>query len=437
MINRKKKILILTSSGGGGHLQAALAKKLELIENNYQYIIQKDVFLDFLGKPLGASFAGSWNFCQTHGKISSLYFFSMCSRLVDVLVSPTLMIHILYQLTKHDIDHVIDTQPNGTKVFLKSIRLISKIKRKKITYEKILTDMPTKGCIHYFKSFLKLHKNDKKHLIVVTTKPFLEKNQSEETFWLETTGLSLKNISYEKFPLRPSFATSKDVTKPLTLQFNTYSPSHTHIICKCVSFGDTLFTRKKNNISFTFNEEILSLITLGSFPQKSLLIEYMKKFILQKKKYCKDRKDILFILVGPQKTALNFYHSIIHEIQKIKTYPKNLTIIPLSFQDDIALAPLYYKLDFIIAKSGGLTTMELIEAVKKNIYIHDSPSPKFSKILTFITRNTFDGMPPWERGNANFIIARKKAQLINPECFCSITKEFFLEKVNFDPIGVQ
>lgn len=434
MTNYKKRILILTSSGGGGHLQAAYAKKLDLSEKEYQYIIQKDVFLDFLGKPLGASFAGSWNFCQTHGRISSLYFFSICSRIVDVAVSPVLMMHMLYQLNKHDIDHVIDTQPNGTKVFLKSIRFISKMKKKSITYEKILTDMPTKGCIHYFKPFQKLKDKDKQHLKVVTTKPFLKEKETEEQFWKTTTGLSLNNIQYDDFPLRPAFKIYKDIQKPLSLEFNTYSPSHTHIICKCLSFGKTSFIRGKNNISMHFSDQTLSLITLGSFPQKSLLITYMKKFIAKKTQYCNSRKDILFILVGPQRTSMHYYQSIIKEIENTKNYPKNLTILPLAFQDDTALAPLYYNLDFIIAKSGGLTTMELIQSVKKNIYIHDNSEEKLSRLLKLITRNTVDSMPPWERGNANFILKKKRANMINPLNFDTITKDFFVKSANFAPV---
>lgn len=419
-----EKILILTSSGGGGHLQAARAKYLELTKLSNVSIIQKDVFLDFLGTFMGSSFAGTWNFCQAHGKITSLYLFSMCIHYVDMAISPLLMVKFLYQIIKNDIDRVIDTQPQGTKVFLKAVRLISKIRKKVIQYEKVLTDLPTSKCNHYFKPFRKLRGKDREFLNVITTKPLLSSGESEKQFWKKNTGLSLENIKYCDFPLRPAFqhGHKKD---HLSLTFNTYSPEHTHLVCKSLSFGNASYKRAKNKIIWKFKQEKLSLITLGSFPQKSVLIKYMLEYIKQKNLHSRDRKDILFILVGPEKTSINYYHSIIKELEEHKDYPQNLTVLPLAFQNDTALAPLYYNLDFIIAKPGGLTTMELIKSVNGNIFIHDTPVQQLSRFFTSITKHEHDAMLPWERGNANYIIENKKAQIITPELFKDVTKEFF------------
>ena len=424
-----ERILILTSSGGGGHLQAARAKFLELSQKENVTIIQKDVFLDFLGKLMGSSFAGTWNFCQAHGKITSLYLFSVCLYYVDVLISPLLMVKFFYQLVKHDVTAVIDTQPEGTKAFLRAIRVYSKLSGKKVSYKKVLTDLPTKKCQHYFKPFRNLSAKDKTFLKIVTTKPLLEDGETEEAFWKKQTGLTLDNIIYSEFPLRPAFA-SLSRKEHLSLTFNTYSPEHTHTVCKCLAYGDATYTRRKNRILWKFKKERLSLITLGSFPQKTVLVEYMLEFIKQKNLYSRDQKEILFLLVGPEKTSLNYFHSIIKEIEEHKDYPKTLTIFPLAFQTDTSLAPLYANLDFIIAKPGGLTTMELIKAVNGNIYIHDTPMQQLSKFFTSITKHKHDAMLPWERGNANYIIDSKKAQIITPELFKYVTKEFFQQKVN-------
>ena len=105
-------------------------------------------------------------------------------------------------------------------------------------------------------------------------------------------------------------------------------------------------------------------------------------------------------------------------------------IVPLSFQDDKALAPLYQNLDFIIAKSGGLTTMELLKAVKNDIFIHDDPQHNSSNVFSFFT-NRFDTMPVWERGNAEYLMAKKDAKLINPNHFKSVTDEFFKKGISF------
>ncbi len=424
MDNSGKRVLILTHSGGGGHLQAAIAKHQELLDDGYTHIIQKDIFIDFLGRPIGASILGAWNVCQTHGHITSLYFLSMCTRGIDFLVGIPFFFHLAINLYKYDINTIIDTQHVGTKAFIRAIRLISKWKNKQIYYEKVLTDLPSPKCRHYFKPLLKLSKKDKDFIHIATTEPDFS-GSTEEGFWKKYTGLSLNNVVYKNFPLRRAFKHSYKGKKPLHLTFNTYTPEHTHLICKCLCYGSMPFKRQRNSLSFTFTDETLSLITLGSFPQKSVMIEYMLHYISQKNLYCKERKEVFFILVGPQKSSQSYYQSILDELAKIEDYPKSLTIIPLAFQDDTCLAPLYYHLDFIIAKSGGLTTMELLQSVEKNIFIHDNPRPIFSNILSVLTKSDFDTMPPWERGNANFIIAKKNAKLITPESFASVTEGFF------------
>lgn len=424
MTGQKKRILILTSSGGGGHLQAALAKEKAYKAEGLDTIIKKDVFLDYLGKAIGSSFAGSWNFCQTHGKTTSLYFFSICAKFVDVLISPFLALSVISDLHHHDIDHIVDTQPIGTKIFVKSLRLINFLKKKNITYEKVLTDLPTQKCIHFFRPIKALSKKDKAHISIKTTSPLLNDKQSEHTFWKTHVGLNKEQIIYDPFPLRPTFF-SYEKQNNFSIELKTYSPIHTHHICKCVNYGNKAYVRKKNSLSFTFTDETLSLITLGSFPQKSILIAYMKAFIEQKKIHSRDRKDVLFILVGPQNTALHFFKEIIRTLENIKDYPKNLTIFPLAFQDDTTIAPLYFHLDFILAKSGGLTTMEILTSVPKNIFVHDNKETTFSKIIKKLTGKTIDTMPPWERGNANYLFETKKAQAITPELFSHVTSVFF------------
>ncbi|MCH9811492.1 hypothetical protein K0U07_01865 [bacterium] len=429
MTQNEKRVLILTVSGGGGHLQAARAKYLELCEEKNTTIIQRDVFLDYLGKFVGTSFAETWNYCQAHGKITFLYLFSICMYYVDKVISPLLMIRFFFTLTRNNITHVIDTQHEGTKAFLRVVRFLSKWRKKKIHYEKVLTDLPTKKCNHYFRPFRNLSGKYKEYLTVCTTKPLLEAGETEESFWKKYTGLSIENIHYTGFPLRPTF-TGLTKQEDLSLTFNTYSAEHTHAVCKAISFGSSPFRRQKNSIAWKHEGETLSLITLGSYPQKSLMVKYMLEFIKQKNIHNRDRKDVLFLLVGPEETALDYFHSIIKEIENTSDYPKSLTVVPLAFQHDTALAPLYASLDFIIAKAGGLTTMELIKAVDGSIFIHDTPEQGLSRFFTKLTKHKHDAMLPWERGNANYIIAKKKAQIITPELFETVTKDFFAKSTN-------
>jgi hypothetical protein len=427
MKKQNKRVLIFTLSGGGGHLQAAKAKYAELIDEGICYIIQKDTLVDFLGKYLGGLIVGFWNYCQRHGHIFSTLFFSFCSNFIDVVLTPLFFFKILFLLKKHKITHVIDTQHMATKPIVKAIRFLTFFYGNSIEYKKVLTDLPTKKCRHYFKSLLRLAPLDKPFIKIVTTVPLLEGYKDETEFWNKVTGLDPFNIEYSPFPLRPTFNSYKKKNTPLVLTFNTYSPESTLSICKAISYGNTPLTCDKNSLTFKAENQTLSLITLGSYPPKEVLINYMVQFIEQKKRYCAERKELLFILVGSEKTSSQYYKAILEELQTQKDYPHNLTILPLAFQDDTILAPLYFHIDCIIAKSGGLTTMELLQSVHGHIFIHDPQPPK---LIDFLSHHTFDLMPPWERGNAHYLIEKKKAQMISPKLFTSVTSDFFLEPSN-------
>ncbi|MCH9621817.1 MAG: hypothetical protein S4CHLAM20_12450 [Chlamydiia bacterium] len=431
----KKNILILTLKAGSGHLQAAKSKQLEHKKLGHN-VIEKRVLFDLVGNIAGLFVSKIWNYCQAQGVSSLLFFFSICCRTFDVLVFPFFFVKLSYVLYKEDIDEVIDTQPFGTRSFIKSIRLISKLTNKKIPYKIVLTDLPTKKCASFLKPIKNLSKIDRDHIEILTTKPMLAQHETEEDFWLKNTKLPLERIYYTEFPLRETFTTYKESSGPLQLQFKAHSDKGLDLIKKCLNLSSASFEINKRDLSFVFEEEILSLIILGTYPQKSALINYMTQYIEQKKTYRRDSKEYLFLLVGPKKTANKHYLSIYNALKEIKDYPKNLCVVPLSFQDDKALAPLYFNLDFIIAKSGGLTSMELLKAVKKNIFIHDDPEHNNSNYLSFLTKDLFDSMPLWERGNAEYLMDKKAAKLINPKLFKIQTIEFFKE-LNFAQVSAQ
>lgn len=65
-------ILIITSSGGGGHLQAAHAKRLELMrQSSHAQIIERDILIDWVNKHIGHLFTGMWNKAQTSGNVKT------------------------------------------------------------------------------------------------------------------------------------------------------------------------------------------------------------------------------------------------------------------------------------------------------------------------------------------------------------------------------
>ena len=125
---------------------------------------------------------------------------------------------------------------------------------------------------------------------MTTTAPLLEEYSNEKEFWKKTTGLDLSNITYGKFPLRPAFNSYKRTNKPLCVTFNSYTPMDTANISKCLAFSNNPLTFENNTLTYKASGETLSLITLGSYPDRALLVDYMLLFIGQKQKFCPDRK---------------------------------------------------------------------------------------------------------------------------------------------------
>lgn len=71
-----KRILILTSSGGSGHIQAASAKRTEILQKHPDAIVYSvDMMQDWLGRCFGKLMAESWNRAQRSENLLTLRFF--------------------------------------------------------------------------------------------------------------------------------------------------------------------------------------------------------------------------------------------------------------------------------------------------------------------------------------------------------------------------
>lgn len=99
----------------------------------------------------------------------------------------------------------------------------------------------------------------------------------------------------------------------------------------------------------------------------------------------------------------------IHQmIQATENYPVNPSIIPMGIQDDTVIAPLFYRSNATLTRSGGLTSMELLATGKGKIWIHAEDDQ---------VQGFFDGMPIWEKGNAEYLMNHLSAKIITPSKF--------------------
>jgi hypothetical protein len=122
-------------------------------------------------------------------------------------------------------------------------------------------------------------------------------------------------------------------------------------------------------------------------------------------------------------------HSLQNKIAQMllntKDYPSTLTILPLPYQEDTIVAPLFHRSDLTLTRSGGITAMELLTTCSKTILIHKGVPPKWLPNFLKELPTVKEGMPPWERGNARYLEVKKGAKIVTPETFKSVVKNYF------------
>ena len=426
----QKKILLLTSAAGGGHVQAAKAKTLKALrENPNASIIQKDLLVDCVNKPFGKLIVRIWNFSQKKGYLKVLTILNQNLFLADFLCWIPIFIHIFRTLIKEDVDQVIDTQPVGTSAIIKAIRCAKYIKKKPILLEKIVTELPTDQILYFFKPIKALSANDRNCLQLITTAPLLKKDQTAEAFWQKNCNLSENEVSYEDFPLRPIFEKYKKSQNKAYERMKIYiqfsSLQEKQLIENTIKKGTATPEIYLDRISLSIEpDDKVSTILLGSQPTEEATIKYVTNFIAMAKKMGNQTtKHQLFVFCNQHSEQKNSLLKRIHDlIQKIKEFPKNLNIIPMCFQGDDVIAPLYYRSNATFTRSGGLTAMELMTVAQGQIWIHSE-----LKITPLNKLDLSRGMPVWERGNAYYLKAMKGAEFITPDTFCETCASYFFD----------
>ena len=419
----KKTCLLLTSSGGGGHLEATAAIAHELHETQPELrVIQRDILKDWMGRWFGRFLPEAWNYAQKRGNLIVQKLLCLFIPSFHILCWLPVFFNALYLLLRKNVTWIIDSQPFGGHPIFKAIRLVEKWKGVSICYEKVLVDLPTVEAGHYFVPIKKLSQKDKNRLFIHTLEPLLEEGQTEEEFWQLHTGVPLKNISYASMPLRPSFKAldlplSKH--KPITIAPRICSENEWSLLQPILKLGklETDYCDPYLDLTIPPQAKVTTLM-LGSQPAYKATQQYVKHFI-DLKRNAPDRHDILFVFCRKK----NLLKNVCHQIMTVEEFPDNLTIIPLTFQDDSVIAPLIARSDATITRSGGMTTMELLTTMQGQVYVHseakirntDAPVEAYLK-----------GIPYWEKGNAQYLIAKKDARITTPDQFPALANNYFI-----------
>jgi len=423
--NKIKNLLIITSSGGSGHLNAAAAIEANAKQSHNLKIKKVDLLRDLLVGNFGNLLAKRWDQALKTGALGEQIFLGQITWLADILFAMPIFLKTLILLWKYEIDHIVDTQALGTMAIVRAAYMINitnaffRKNQPKITVSKIMTDLPTDKALHFFHSIKKLAKK-RQIFELVTTKPLLKDGESEEDFWKTHCNLTMKQIRYANFPLRPAFIRFENsplMEKPVCLELKFNSEEEFHLIKVC-SGKDQLEYSTKNcgkkviQKNIQENDHVFSLM-LGSQAVVESTLQYVEnKIQWVRQSGQKDCCYHLFVFCSQHIPGQNtLFKKVCNLVVQTEDFPKNLHVVPLAFQDDTELAPILFRSDHIIIRTGGMTVMEVLKVFNGKIFIH-SEAKDHTKECT--QNELLNGIALWEAGNAEYLIKMKNATVVTP-----------------------
>ena len=433
-VRASKKILIVTTSGGGGHLQAAQAKVQEAqnLDPNAK-IVQFDVLRTCVGNLFGRFMVNIWDVNQRKGNVKALEFWSSAVPIFDVIFWIPVFFKVTYLLLRNRLNLVIDTQPLCLHSIVTAVRFAKWITNKDIQIEKVLTELPTNYIAHFLRPIKRLRIKHRQLVKLISTHPLVEENETADCFWKKYSGLSETRIEYTDFPIRPSFKkyqAKKRTQEPFIINVKLKDDNEESLLRKTLAVANSqaVFQDGKLSLNIEHQDSVVTLM-LGSQPTHSATLSYVENFIESVSRYGKPQTNyFLFVFCSKKLFEKPCLQMLIQKmIEKKNNYPNNLTIIPMSPQGDEVIAPLYFRSDLTLTRSGGVTSMELMTVASGQIWIHKENSPSIlekylpNKGLFAILNNK--GMPRWEYGNATYLEAKKGAQIITPDLFVEASKE--------------
>lgn len=428
--NQPKKLLIITSSGGGGLIQAANAKEQEAkVKDPKTVIIRRDVLKDWMGREFGKFCCNQWNGAQIKGDVAALTRLIWFQCLFDYCSWPIFFFRALWILFKMDIDEVIDTQPMGTSAMIKAIRIYNKRRGKALKLEKVLVDLPTKRATHFFYPIKRLSKADRPFLKLITIAPLLEGGETAEEFWQKNCRLSDADIHYEDVYVRQSFRKFRNKPRtlaPFPLFIRYKNKEELNFVKKSCSKGPLTFEIKGDELHFSIAPQAAVVtVLLGSQPASEATSNYVKKFVQIARETNLKMPIYLFVFCAEhQLRQMSLFRKVAESISRTKEYPKNLSIVPFSFQDDDVIASLFHRSDLSCTRSGGQTAMELMCVGSGEIWIH-SETKNSDKKKELSLEQLLEGIPGWEAANACYLQKNCGAKIVTPETFAPLARRFF------------
>lgn len=410
---RRERILLLYCSGGSGLLQAAIAKEQEILaQDSSAHFIRRDMLKDWYWKFVGQYSIRKWDRAQRIGDVKTLEWCINRQKMADFFFWPWIFYRAVTTFFREKIDRVIDTQPLNTSAVLFALRLYNWRSGKNVVLEKVAVDLPTERNTHFFHSIKKLSEKSRKNLRLITLPPLPDSpEQTPKEFWRKHCGLELQEVVYEYYPVRQSFRKfqgkqRKQETFSFEARFSNAEEGE--LLQTALRQGSIDARMGESNVRFSLApEDRVMTLLLGSQPAFTATLGYVRE--MQKRVEASSLKQVhLFVLCAKHRPGED---SLLKRVAALAGLSK-LNVIPLSFQNDEVIAPLFYRSDLTCTRSGGHTAMELMCTMQGEIWIHSESKKKEGELSL---EGLLRGIPGWEAGNALYMHKFHNAKIVTPE----------------------
>lgn len=431
-VANQRRVLIITSSGGGGCLQAAVAKEQEEKHKNPDVVvIKRDIMKDYWCWKIIAKFGVfSWNFAQRKGNVAFIQFLQKCQPANDVLCYFQFFYHFLHLIMKENIDHVIDTQPQGTGAFLLALRIYNRLRKKNVILEKVVVDLPTERNTHFFRPIRRLSKRNKKLLRMVTIPPLLKEKETAAEFWKSHCNLLEHEVVYQKYFVRRAFCKiqgQKRAQTDVPVRIHFENAEEQRFLSKTLKMGSLRHEMGAHDARLLIapQDKVIAIL-LGSQPSREATLGYVKRFLRLANEPTASRSPVhIFVFCSHHRVGED---SLLREVSDLvmrtKDYPSHVTVLPVGFQNDETVAQVFYRSDLTITRSGGQTAMELMCVMQGEIWIHSEAKKSFRQTEELSLDQLLRGIPGWEAGSALYLHKLWNAKIVTPDAFVPYGRKF-------------
>ena len=391
--------VFLWARSGGGHRTAKEGIKQQKIKEyaaqGKQLDTQTDiditgekvlscVRIPFLGG-LGDIGVRSWDNAQKNGDLAFLERYAAWGWIGEIIFYPIVYFRMkwLLQDLKVEPEFVVSTQAFCLNAIMQAMRTVNSQKSWNMHMHVYLTDMPSKKATHFFPSIRKVTGNDalKDMITLHAPPPITKKGQSESDFWEKYCG-KIKVITNESFPIRQAFLDTAKLKEKLEkpsvdVAIKLNATGEADIIrnglgtSSAAAYSDTHVTL---NIK---KEDKLAFLMLGSQPTATSVLEWVRTFAEESKKPSQNQNYLFLYCGNPQQNSL--LESVNKEITALKAAGKiapNFNVVAFTDQSADEVALLMARSNVSITRSGGATSMELLELDRA-----DLPKPANKLVL--------------------------------------------------------